>query len=301
MMRLSCCLLLLTFAVTGLCQSPTTVVVPTHEETVVRDTYGRISFAGQIGILAHAAILHSDGWPKLDDEPALRRAMANQIRFSVGSFQVGDLTQISQTKWTSLATTFPNAALQIAYQDLPFSMQTRKGKTLKKIIYADVAWSNETGTRGGDQTDPTVQDALKSVKSPKGGTWSRYASFTVNAALQGRSVSYQALFLFGKDNNGNETILPIDYFAGSGIAPFVANPMYPAALLETAVREVPLIEQWIAANRISGCKKGADYPEVCCDSSRGRCGIASEDVEKSLKIPVDPDTRWFIRREKEEK
>jgi hypothetical protein len=66
--------------------------------------------------------------------------------------------------------------------------------------------------------------------------------------------------------------------------------MYPSALVDTAYREVPFIQSWIVANEATNCKKTI-ASEVCCDPKTWQCGIASEDLQRSMKVAIDPETR----------
>src|SRR5262249_25617910 len=65
-----------------------------HEEEVVRTTYGRLSFAAQIGMLWHATEQH-EGWPGLNDALALTKAMNDQVRFDISGVKTGELMDIA--------------------------------------------------------------------------------------------------------------------------------------------------------------------------------------------------------------
>jgi hypothetical protein len=258
----------------------------------VRETYGRVVFAAQVGLVAHAAVLHSPGWPGLDDEPALKDALSSQIRFRLDGFQVDKVERLKDVKWSSLVTTFPEANLRLSYQDIPIHI-TGAYSTVAHLRYADVSWDNAAAPRGLDDAhEPTLGDVIAAMR--KGKAWSTVASFDVTAALRGRSITYRALFLFGDDGNGKEMVLPIDYVSQTGLSSFVASPAYPAALLETAFRDVPFVKTWIKDNEVIGCKK-KDQPEVCCEPATGRCGLSSEDIERSSRVKTDPDTGWISR------
>lgn len=266
------------------------------EEQVVRTTYARVTFAAQLGMLWHAIELDK-GWPGLDDGLALTKAMNEQVRFDLTDFKVGELKDVSTASWSSLIEG-PVDIIFIHFVEMPVGF-TKNNKTRNfYITYSDAAWKpaalsaierQEQRTR--TSLVPTVKEVLRSLHKPNsGGEWKRYASYSVVASLRERSVSYRATFLFSSDG---QEVLPLDYATGMGIAQFVKTAMYPAALVDTAFREIPLVQSWILSNEIKGCKTSKE-PEVCCDSVRGLCGIASEDLQRSLSTQIDPDMRAFL-------
>jgi hypothetical protein len=270
----------------------------THEEEVVRTTYAKLSFAAQIGMLWHAAE-QDDGWPSLNEGLVLSKAMNEQIRFEISGVKVGFLDEIEKLSWASLVEG-PVDVLFLPSVTVPVGFT--KGKIRKDfyITYADAAWKPERPSpvetleeRKQTADTPSIKEVLQSLRKPNGGgKWTRYASYSVVAMLRGRLVSYRAVFLFSKHGD-HEEILPLDYATAMGIAPFINASMYPSALVDTPFRELPYIQAWIVANQISGCKKFSQ-PEVCCETTTGRCGLASEDVQHSLITPVDPDMRSIL-------
>jgi hypothetical protein len=266
------------------------------EESVVRSTYARVTFAAQLGMLWHAVEL-DEGWPGLNDGLALSKAMNEQVRFDLTDFKVGELKDISAASWTSLIEG-PVDVLFIHFVEMPVGFTKSNKKRDFYITYADAAWKPAAPTaietleeRAHTSPVPSVNDGMRSLRKPNGGgEWTRYASYSVVASLRERSISYRATFLFSA--NGGE-ILPLDYATGMGIAPLVKTTMYPSALVDTAFREIPFVQAWILSSEIKGCKNSSQ-PEVCCDPVTGRCGIASEDLQRSLGTQIDPDTRSLL-------
>lgn len=264
-----------------------------HEEQVVRTAYAKLSYAAQIGMLFHAVEQH-DGWPGLNDGLALSKAMNEQIRFELSDFKVGNLNEIGSLPWSSL---MEGPIDVIVVHGGEASIGFTKGASTHNfyITYADAAWKAPPSKREDEQDSkvPNVKEMLQSLRRPnQGGEWTHYASYSVVAMLRERSVSYRAVFLFSW-NQGNEEVLTLDYALAMGIGTFVNTPMYPSALVDTVLREIPFVQAWIVSNEISGCKS-FPKPEVCCDLANGRCGIASEDLQRSLKTALDPDLRWVI-------
>lgn len=266
------------------------------EESVVRSTYARVTFAAQLGMLWHAVEL-DEGWPGLNDGLALSKAMNEQVRFDLTDFKVGELKDISAASWTSLIEG-PVDVLFIHFVEMPVGFTKNNKERDFYITYADAAWKPAAPSaietleeRAHTSPVPSVNDVMRSLRKPNGGgEWARYASYSVVASLRERSVSYRATFLFS--SNGGE-ILPLDYATEMGIAPLVKTTMYPSALVDTAFREIPFVQAWILSSEIKGCKNSSQ-PEVCCDPVIGRCGIASEDLQRSLSTQIDPDTRSLL-------
>ncbi len=266
----------------------------THEEQVVRAAYGKLSYGAQLGVLWHAVAQH-DGWPGLDDGLTLSKAMNEELRFELSGFKVGNIRELGTASWTSLVEG-PVDVIQINSQETPVTINKDKFS----IVYADVGWKKSPGTpieRNEDPSmrttkSPTVLETIKALKKPTGGgEWARYASYSVVAMLRDRSISYRATFLFA--NGKSEEALPLDYALTSGVALFINSPMYPEALVNTAFREIPFVQAWIASNEVSGCKK-LHEPEVCCVPTTGQCGLAAEDVQRSMALPIDPESRWLV-------
>jgi hypothetical protein len=293
-LRLICLLLMISCFV---CNGRGAAQTMSREEEIVRSTYARVTFAAQLGMLWHAVEMN-EGWPGLNDGLVLTKAMNEQIRFDLTDFKVGESKDVSTASWSSMIEG-PVDVLFIHFVEAPVGF-TKKTKTQTfYITYADAAWKpgapsaiDTLEERTRTSLVPTVKEVLRSLRKPNsgGGDWKRYASYSVVASLRERSISYRATFLFSP--NGDE-VLPLDYATGMGIAPFVKTAMYPSALVDTAFREIPLVQSWILSNEIKGCKK-SNQPEVCCDPAMGRCGIASEDLQRSLSTQIDPDMRAFL-------
>ena len=75
----------------------------------------------------------------------------------------------------------------------------------------------------------------------------------MKAAYQGKSIQYRAMFLFGKDKNNQETILPIDTVAnlsGSSLNFFLRVPAYPETLIEGGIGKDPVIYDWLSSHQL---------------------------------------------------
>lgn len=312
-MRLMWVVLLLQIAATfGLSQEkalPTKAVsvssvslsLMTPEEEAVRTAYAKFSFAARIALLSHA-VEKFPGGPGLDNPLALTKAMDDEIRFDLTDFKVGKVRDI-YSKPASTLFEGPVGLLNVQTGERADEF-TKDGITKKyNVTYADVDWqpkpppspdlTQEHRTKTGKLT-PTVEDMLYPMRKPNsGGEWTRYVSYSVVASLRGRTLSYRASFIFS-GNGEMEDTMSLDFATLMSPGFFVNNPMYPSLLVDTAYREIPYIQAWIVANQIAGCKK-TKQPEVCCDASTGECGLATEDVQKSMDVPIDPSWRWLAQ------
>jgi hypothetical protein len=270
-----------------------------HEAEVVRTAYSKLSYATQVGMIWHAIAQHDR---RLEAETALGPAMNEQLQFQLVDFKIGKISDVGKAPWTSLVDA-PVGILRVQYQDLPVAFANGTSQASFNIVYADVEWKTPPDSHivsnAGPATHvkasktPTVKQVLRALRQPNnGGEWTRYASYSVVAKLHERSISYRATFLFsGKD--ATEEILPLDYATAMKISSFVKTPMYPAALVNTSFREIPFVQAWIESNALTGCKTFHE-PEVCCDPKAGRCGVASEDLQRSLSGPIGPDMKWIV-------
>lgn len=262
------------------------------EEQIVRNYYAKLTFMSQLQILS-SVIMHSS--PKLT-EAAVHDLMRDQIHLDLSEFQTGDFAQIETRPWTLLLN--PDAPQGVIDVNSVGSNIGVNHHNFELTSY-QAAWSKsqlqperqqeqrEQIARSMRATNAsTVKDVVK-LANP--GDWSRYASFTVSARLQGQAISYRATFLFA--DHGRKVAI----FDPAIRMPVALNaPLYPTALADSVYRELPLIKKWVAENQLTGCKRLKEQ-EVCCDPEAGRCGLASEDVAHSLTLPIDDNDRWVLK------
>ncbi|HZE82381.1 MAG TPA: hypothetical protein VE604_15885 [Candidatus Polarisedimenticolia bacterium] len=259
-----------------------------QEEQIVRNYYSKLSFLAQVGPLSNV-IMH--GSPKLT-EAAVRDLIKDQIHFDLSEFQTGDFAEIETHPWTLLLN--PDAPQSVIDVN-PSGANIGVNQHNFSVNTYQIAWNKPQSeperqqerrdliARGVRSTGAsTVKDAVRLTQP---GDWSRYASFTVSARLQGQAISYRATFLFA--DHGRK----IAIFDPAIRMPVELNgPFYPTVLVDSVYRELPFFKKWVADNQLSGCKRLKE-PEVCCDPETGRCGLASEDVAHSLTLPIDEKDR----------
>ena len=263
-----------------------------QEEQIVRSYYAKLSFLAQVQVLSNVWMRGSS---KLT-EAALRDLMKEQIHVDLSEFQTGDFAEIETHPWTLLLNpdapqsvigvssssasigvnhhNFSIASYQVAWNKP--QMQPERQQERREQIARDVRFTAAS----------TVKDVVRLTYL---GEWSRYSSFTVGTRLQGQTISYRATVLFA--DHGRKIAI---FDPAMGVPVALNGPFYPAMLVESVYRELPLIKKWVAENQLSGCKRLKE-PEVCCDPETGRCGLASEDVAHSLALPIDDKDRIILK------
>lgn len=156
----------------------------THEETAVRKTYAN---------LTHLCL-------SPDNPPPV---------FKIENVRTGTIASIATQKWATLFT-FPDDGVVLAghWKQTDFNGQSHGAMS--------VQWGTDdsyTPERLAQMKSITISKAVniasKELTTPA--TYTRYATFQVIVAYQGREVGpYRATFFFGKDANGNEVIAPQD-------------------------------------------------------------------------------------------
>ncbi|MGZ4875890.1 MAG: hypothetical protein ACXV5R_12020, partial [Candidatus Angelobacter sp.] len=76
----------------------------THEEEVVRTTYARLAFAGQINEIHNQLKEKRKSGKHIERTNFQLRMQANTLQFDLTNFKVGPLSDISQTKYSDLVT-----------------------------------------------------------------------------------------------------------------------------------------------------------------------------------------------------
>jgi hypothetical protein len=243
-----------------------------HEETVVRTTYARLSFAVQINEL-HKAVSEAQKHSRDVDSTDLNARLRNaQLVFELTDFKVGNVTDqdIGGTRYEDLVTKPSGDSLDIGTGYWTYG--TDEPRQTKSAI-ASVQWQPaqqiaEDWTQTWDKILPQVEHSA----------WlTRYAAFKVKVRFAGRSREYRALFAFGKDPTGSDYIVPVDTITGltGGLSFFVKHDAYPEALIEGGLGKAPAVYDWLSQQSVSG--KAHDDN---CDVITLKCGVSKDDIKK---------------------
>ena len=258
----------------------------TREETIVRTAYAKLGFAIEqfpVSQLAMEAVGIEP--PKALKSISSDQRIANaQININLSDFVVGDAHDILTRKVVDLI----NPAVQ-----------ERLDVQLGWHSYADgqdFQWFTPTASWQPvspvppEVADLNLQDFFKlqwQQKQPNS-VWQSYASYSVTVSYRGKTVGpYQALFMFGHDANGNETVEPEDGTIDAvAIAASMREHLFADALVKTRMRDVPFVTNWVNAKQRTGLHCSEEQG-VCCDPSSLRCGPAQSVVEKgrSMALP----------------
>ena len=257
----------------------------THEETMVRTAYARLSYAAQLRVVANDAI-HASHLSKAQLQGQIAKLAP---RFQIDNAALGSLSTIAALPWEQMVTKPDGDLIYVRSGGTSPAITTRNGVTKKSMFWVMTGWGNHTFEQSWSAV--TVGQAVGDVPKLQGETCSSYISYRVTATLNGRSRTYNAMFLFGRDSKGNETMHMIDNVVGLGSLELVTTQsLYPEALLETYYREFPEIADWITANTVT--KPTATRDAYCSPTG---CGLPSDWVNKSLAVPIDPESRELLK------
>ena len=264
----------------------------THEETVVRTNYARLSYAARTGVLLRYAEDARIG--RAETAAELKNDLDSQLTFQFRSFNVGNLADIADTRWDALVSKpqFDLITVAFGYEKVPMRVgQNDPSAEMSSVIASWQRWE-EYDADWSFPAKEAIADLQKSM-TPKV-SYSRYAAYSVTATLYGRQRTYQAIFLFGRKPDGSEAVYFVDHILGMGVLDTaVQRSFYPQPLLETYMRELPGVVGWISS---AGVPSNATTNDIICDAASGLCGIPQNQLQKSLSVAIDPETRRFYQR-----
>jgi hypothetical protein len=258
-------------------------VAESHEEEVVRSTYGTLSFLCGLPPVTHAAMRN-----EYISQDALNKEQASVTpMFTLADFQVGSIQSIASINWGDMVSVPPKGA---ALRGTSTAQEyfNDNGKEAKWNT-AHVQWINDTSYTPDriaaiDALDVGQAVALGSTEWTTPATYTSYASFAVTVSFQGQVVGpYKAVFFFGHDKTGKEVIAPQDAVVGQLLWGALHVTAYPSELLKSKLREQPAVDKWIKANRAtSQCSKAR--ADLCC--AGGRCALPDASVARDLAVPL---------------
>jgi hypothetical protein len=265
----------------------------THEETVVRTNYARLSYAARTGVLLRYAEDARVG--RAETAAELKNDLDSRLTFQFRSFNVGNLVDIADTRWDALVSKPQFDLITVAFGCSKVPMKVGTDDPFSEMSYASASWQrwDEYDADWSTPVKQIIADLPKDTGKPEV-VCSRYAAYSVTVTLYGRQRTYQGIFLFGRNPDGSEAVYFIDHVLGMGVLDTVMQrSLYPQPLLETYMRELPRIAEWISS---AGVPSNATANDIICDAANGLCGIPQNQLQKSLSVAIDPETRRFYQR-----
>jgi hypothetical protein len=262
-----------------------------HEEEVVRNAYAKVELLCSLKPITQAGISQMSG-SEVDQQLIGDKVKEATPSFELTDFNAGKVADIADEPWRQFVTPPPpgEKVLWGGLVTLPFS----DNGNLTQWQAAEVRWNPGPTYYDPDEVrrlfDRSVRETIKEGTpywSNTPVTYTRYASFTVNATFQGHSSGpHKAIFFFGTDSHGMESIALNDLI--SGVQPLwdgIQSTQYPTGLLRSSLRDTPTVASWTRANDMptASCAptKGDD---ICC--SHGRCGISVANMNRDLSTPL---------------
>lgn len=249
----------------------------THEETVVRTTYAKLAYAVNIGEI-HQALSKSHD-PSLAELES--RIAAKQLKFQLSNFTSGPVSSIAQQNYADLVTK-PQGEDVIdvglgtynSMEDVPEERAVREASEFG----AQASWG--AGQNLQANWNVPFERALSDFDAGSQAKFSRYAAYRVTVSFEGRSRTYNAMFLFG---TGTVPILAVDNVTNSSaLTRLTDKSVYPAVLLESPIARKAGVAGWLKSHQVRdpACRTG--QREACCDPASLTCGVAAGDVTLAL-------------------
>ena len=267
-----------------------------HEKEWLTAHYYQIQFLTRLDPLSNAAT-KTYGGQSVNQQELSKEVNAAQIEIRLSNIVAGPITDILNRKYFDLFTlpAPPREVLEVNVGghdhrdgDLPneyWETATARWKPARPIPPDDLMAVYKTWT--------VERELEESKKLVPGTTYTRYATFEVSLAFQGKTVTYNVLYYFGTDAQGGEVAMPKDGFLETNMGLYQEpSNQIPSGLLHTHLTEYPPLNSWLKANTVisdQSCTAG----KFCCVGSQ--CGISSADLDKELSKPKGAGAHPFPR------
>ena len=264
-----------------------------HEETIVRTAYARLSYAVQLGVIEK---LGTDAWAQkpVERTTVARKLADGQLTFQLSDFSFGKTREIAQARWPTI---FSAGTPFILEADFNVHGLQEEKQAPSQFVFATAEW-RPGHEIPADLEKMTMADLFKlewPSSPPLDQAYDRYASYSVTVSYQGKTAGpYKAVFFFGKDSSGKEIFQPQDSVTEAvalGLA--MGNQLYPKTLLETSMRRVPLVSDWLKSSQLDDQSCSTWQNDVCCDLTALKCGIASGVLRDAMAKPLPPSSLTF--------
>ncbi len=264
----------------------------THEETMVRTAYAKFAYAVQQGALGRLAVEAANFVP--NREPSLtsdQRLAAAQVDFVLSDFAIGDVRDIVNRKAVDLITSADGEMLDTSGES--GATYTDEGLVTRYESF-ELHWkpAHILPAEARNLTIAELYELQWQEQWPQA-QWRRYASYSVKVSYQGKTRGpYKALFLFGRDAQGNEIIAPEDGTTNAASLGIVLTlHLFPDAFVSTRLRKLPVVTNWLSANEMQDASCSVGKGDVCCDLIGLKCGPGRVDLTDGLSKPLPVATQ----------
>jgi hypothetical protein len=242
----------------------------THEEEVVRSTYGAVSFVCSLRPVAQAATHELQGDKISARETNKEIADATPI-FEISHMKTGKIASIASEQWNTRFS-LPVGGKKILEGHLGGRYYTTE-TTKTQWKEATVEWASDssfTPDRIADINKITVGQAMALSDSwAVPATYDRYATFDVTLTYRGETAGpYTASFFFGQDKQGREVVAPQDAFgAGQMLWSILGEDLYPAELIKSNLGAQASFKEWLR-NNVSDSTCSLARADLCCTGNK---------------------------------
>ena len=257
-----------------------------HEEEVVRSTYGALSLLCSLA--------------SVTDNGAARGVIKPEVvpqtipTFEISQVQVGSIASIANQLWNTRFTAPELGKKVLVGHDKQISFGGSDGKHAEWRVVnihweADPSWDAERIDMM-KHLSLTVGEQVKLASANWTGhptTYTRYATFKVLILFQGKTMGpYTASFLFGKDDaTGKNVVTPQDAIVSQQLMWEALPPAYPGELIRNPeLHKIYLgLDHWIEenlANDSTTCSSARS--DLCCQKEV--CLLPGKAVAEDLAV-----------------
>jgi len=244
-----------------------------HEETIVRTAYAKLSYAVDLETVYQAAS-HANDLTDLAD-----RVSRQALKFQISNFTVGQISDIATENFMRRFPEHAGDGQGVIHTQLHKHNYTENGGPAVSMETLGAKWGAPPSSRGATSVlmDYTVSEWIPILQAELGVPHLvSYCMYTVTVSFDGRSRTYPAAFFFDKDGNAaaDDTVVGGD---GNNLQYFLQHPVYPKVLLApTVIAAKPAVRAYLAASQENrpSCKSG----DACCDTETMQCGVLASDI-----------------------
>lgn len=253
--------------------------------------YAQLCYLAQVKVAGEAAMASYTG-KTIDRTKVAQQFLDAEVQFVLGDFKVGDIQDIANEKWGDIITP-PLPPMQILKINVGSQQFTDNDLPMTEWQTASAQWVP------ADPIPPAVSDTIlnKTVAqiialASKGWStpdvvYSRYATFLMTSTFQLKTITFKAVFFFGKNSKGEEVASPQNLLTTfSGPMGTTTKSSYPSGLMHSHLRDTTVLADWLVTQAVSAPDWVPGKHQLSCSGSR--CGVALNDLQQELATPIPP-------------